>query len=86
MRLVLRSRAWKPLTGREQLLDAPGEVTEPLVPQPDGNLYQGMVRMHGELWRAVSQQAIPAGAQVRVTRIDGLTLHVVLAGPAATSA
>ena len=86
MRLVLRSRAWKPLTGREQLLDAPGEVTEPLVHHPDTNLYQGMVRMHGELWRAVSHQAIPAGALVRVTRIDGLTLHVVLAGPAPTSA
>jgi len=38
------------------------------------------------LWRAVSQQAIPAGAQVRVTRIDGLTLYVVLAGPAPTIA
>jgi membrane protein implicated in regulation of membrane protease activity len=32
------------------------------------------------LWRAVSPEEIPAGAQVRVTRIEGLTLHVVLAG------
>jgi membrane-bound serine protease (ClpP class) len=80
MRLVLRSRAWKPLTGREQLVGAPGEVTEALVRQPDGNLFQGMVRLHGELWRAVAQQEIPAGAQVQVSRIDGLTLHVVLAG------
>jgi len=35
-----------------------------------------MVRMHGELWRAVAREAIPAGAHVRVTRITGLTLHV----------
>jgi membrane-bound serine protease (ClpP class) len=80
MRLVLRSRAWKPVTGREQLVGAPGEVTEALVRQPDGEFFQGMVRLHGELWRAVSQQEIPAGAQVQVARIDGLTLHVVLAG------
>jgi membrane-bound serine protease (ClpP class) len=80
MRLVLRSRTWKPVTGREQLVGAPGEVTEALVRQPDGEFFQGMVRLHGELWRAVSQQEIPAGAQVQVARIDGLTLHVVLAG------
>jgi membrane-bound serine protease (ClpP class) len=80
MRLVLRSRTWRPVTGREQLVGAPGEVTEALVRQPDGEFFQGMVRLHGELWRAVSQQEIPAGAQVQVARIDGLTLHVVLAG------
>lgn len=80
MRLVLRSRAWKPLTGREQLVGAPGEVTEALVRQPDGGLFQGMVRLHGELWRAVASEEIPAGAQVQVARIEGLTLHVVLAG------
>ena len=78
MRLVLRSRAWKPATGREQLVGAPGEVTEPFVKQTDGTLFQGMVRMHGELWRAVSKDEIPAGAQVQVTGIEGLTLHVVL--------
>ena len=32
--------------------------------------------MHGELWRAVSREAIPAGAHVRVTSVEGLTLHV----------
>lgn len=80
MRLVLRSRQWRPLTGREQLVGAPGEVTEALVRQPDGALFQGMVRLHGELWRAVASQEIPAGAHVQVARIDGLTLHVFLPG------
>jgi membrane protein implicated in regulation of membrane protease activity len=42
--------------------------------------------MHGELWRAVAREEIPAGAQVRVTRIEGLTLHVVAAGPHAANA
>jgi membrane-bound serine protease (ClpP class) len=80
MRLVLRSRAWKPLTGREQLVGAPGEVTEAFVRQPDSEFFQGMVRLHGELWRAVSREEIPAGAQVQVARIEGLTLHVVPPG------
>lgn len=86
MRLVMHSRAWKPATGREQLVGEPGEVTEPFVKQTDGALFQGMVRMHGELWRAVSPEAIPAGAQVQVTSIEGLTLHVVLGGNSTTTA
>ena len=80
MRLVLRSRMWKPATGSEQLLGSPAEVTEAFVRQADGNAFQGMVRLHGELWRAVAGEEIPAGAPVRVTSIEGLTLHVVPAG------
>jgi membrane-bound serine protease (ClpP class) len=86
MRLVLRSRSWKQSTGREQLVGSPGEVTEPLVRQTGSEIFQGMVRLHGELWRAVAREEIPAGAQVRVTRIEGLTLHVVAAGPQAANA
>jgi len=77
MRLVLKSRSWKPATGREQLTGTSGEVTVPLVQAPDAEMFQGMVRLHGELWRAVAREAIPAGAEVRVARVDGLTLHVV---------
>ena len=80
MRLVLRSRSWKPKTGLEQLVNSPGEVTEALVRQADSEIFQGMVRLHGELWRAVAGEEIPAGAQVRVSRIEGLTLHVVPGG------
>jgi len=86
MRLVLRSRTWKQSTGREQLVGSPGEVTETLVRQTGSEIFQGMVRLHGELWRAVAREEIPAGAQVRVTRIEGLTLHVVAAGPHASNA
>jgi membrane protein implicated in regulation of membrane protease activity len=46
--------------------------------QHDSEIFQGMVRLHGELWRAVAREEIPAGAEVRVARIEGLTLHVVL--------
>jgi membrane-bound serine protease (ClpP class) len=86
MRLVLGSRTWKVSTGREQLVGLPGEVTEPLVKQNDTEIFQGMVRLHGELWRAVAREEIPAGAEVRVTSIEGLTLHVVHTGHHATNA
>jgi membrane protein implicated in regulation of membrane protease activity len=41
-----------------------------------------MVRLNGELWRAVAQQAIPAGDRVRVLRVTGLTVYVAPAGEA----
>jgi membrane protein implicated in regulation of membrane protease activity len=36
-----------------------------------------MVRLNGELWRAVAPEPIPQGMHVRVTGFEGLTLHVV---------
>jgi membrane-bound serine protease (ClpP class) len=76
MRLVLRSRSWKPATGAEQLAGASAEVTEPFVATGTEGTFQGMVRLHGELWRGVARKQIPVGARVRVTRMVGLTLHV----------
>jgi membrane-bound serine protease (ClpP class) len=79
MRLVLRSRAWKQSSGKEQLLGAQAEVTEAIAPvgaEGTPASFQGMVRLRGELWRAVAPVAIPAGAQVRVVRVTGLTVHV----------
>jgi membrane-bound serine protease (ClpP class) len=74
MRAVLRSRSWKRATGREELLGEEGEVTEPVGASPA----VGMVRVHGELWRAaaVNGGSIPKGARVRVRSIHGLTLDV----------
>jgi membrane-bound serine protease (ClpP class) len=77
MRLVLKSRSWKPSMGREQFVGNTAEVTDPLVKSADGEIFQGMVRLHGALWRAVAREAIPKGAHVRVTSFEGLTLHVV---------
>jgi len=79
MRLVLRSRSWKQSTGAEELLGEEAEVTEAIAPAAAPGTpatFQGMVRLHGELWRAVAPAAIPAGAQVRVVRVTGLTVHV----------
>jgi membrane-bound serine protease (ClpP class) len=85
MRLVLRTRGWKQTTGREQLTGAPAEVTEAIqaISGPAGeSMFAGMVRMHGELWRAVAPEAIPAGARVRVVRVTGLTVQVAPADDA----
>jgi membrane-bound serine protease (ClpP class) len=44
--------------------------------QAEEKLFQGMVRLRGELWRAVATQPVPAGTRVRVLRIAGLTAYV----------
>jgi membrane-bound serine protease (ClpP class) len=71
MRLVLKSRRWKTSTGREEMLGAEGVVTTALPAQGEG-----MIRVHGELWRAVASGPVPEGAVVRVTRVEGLKLFV----------
>jgi len=71
MRLVLRSRTWKPATGKEELVGAEGIAESSLAAGTEG-----MIRVHGELWRAVSTQSVSAGKPVKVVRVNGLTLSV----------
>jgi membrane-bound serine protease (ClpP class) len=71
MRLVLKSRRWKTATGKEELLGEQGIVTMALAGGAEG-----MIRIHGELWRASSKQNIPVGERVRVLRVEGLKLDV----------
>jgi membrane-bound serine protease (ClpP class) len=71
MRLVLRSRKWKSATGREEMLSEQGIVVSPILSGAEG-----MIRIHGELWRAVSAQPVPEGKPVRVLKIEGLKLYV----------
>lgn len=75
MRLVLRSRKWKPSTGTEELLGKQGIVVTALAPKGGG-----MVRINSELWRAVAPVSVAPGEAVRVLRVEGLTLHVEPAG------
>jgi membrane-bound serine protease (ClpP class) len=70
MRLVLKSRSWKTATGKEELLGEEGTVTIAL----GGG--EGMIRVHGELWRASARENVQVGAKVRVIRVDGLKLDV----------
>lgn len=71
MRLVLRSRKWKTATGREELIGSSGTVTTALQAGAEG-----MVRVHGELWRAESSQPVQEGMAVKVLRVEGLKLYV----------
>src|SRR6184192_3263039 len=71
MRLVLRSRQWKTATGKEELIGSHGVAVEPL---PAGK--EGMIRVHGELWRAESSQPVPEGKTVRISKVEGLKLYV----------
>jgi membrane-bound serine protease (ClpP class) len=71
MRLVLRSRKWKSVTGKEELIGAQGVAIARL---PAGA--EGMVRVHGELWQAESTQPVDEGKTVRILRVDGLKLYV----------
>jgi len=71
MRLVLRSRQWKSATGREELVGSQGIVVSPIA----GGV-EGMIRIHGELWRAISQEAVAEGKPVRVLKMEGLKLYV----------
>jgi membrane-bound serine protease (ClpP class) len=71
MRLVLKSRHWKSVTGKEELIGAEGVVTSDV---PAGGV--GMIRVHGELWRAIAAKPVPEGTPVRIVRVEGLKLIV----------
>jgi membrane-bound serine protease (ClpP class) len=79
MRLVLRSRKWKSATGMEELIGAQGIAVSALRAG-----VEGMIRIHGELWSAVSAQPAAEGTPVRVLRIEGLRLYVEPAQTPAT--
>ena len=80
MRLVLKSRRWKSATGKEEMIGEEGLVTIAL---PAGG--EGMIRVHGELWRAFSKGRVEEGTKVRVVRVDGLKLEVEPIGAGAAS-
>jgi membrane-bound ClpP family serine protease len=71
MRLVLRSRKWKQAAGTEQMLGEWG-----IAPSGLKSGVEGMIRIHGENWRAVAHQDVSAGGAVEVRKIVGLTLYV----------
>ena len=69
---ALKARRAKPKTGQEELLGETGTVRDVLSPE-------GLVFVHGEIWRARSStgETIAAGTPVRVsTMAEGLVLEV----------
>ncbi|MGH2544210.1 MAG: NfeD family protein [Ardenticatenaceae bacterium] len=69
---VLRTRHTPSITGREGLIGDIGEVRRAVAPEQEG-----LVLVHGELWRAYSPVPIEKGQHVRVVAIRGLHIEVV---------
>jgi membrane-bound serine protease (ClpP class) len=69
MTIALRARRNKVVTGAEGLVGEIGIAQSTLAPA-------GKVVVHGEFWDAISTIPIPAGEQVVVRQVDGLTLRV----------
>jgi membrane-bound serine protease (ClpP class) len=71
VRLALVAQRMRSVTGESGMVGAVADVLQPIAPDRPGQ-----VRAHGEIWRAAAPEAIDAGARVRVTGIEGLTLTV----------
>ncbi|MGR9085636.1 MAG: NfeD family protein [Gammaproteobacteria bacterium] len=67
--MVVRSRRKPVVTGTEELLGKTGVVIEDF----SGT---GLVRIHSEIWRASTHEALHKNQRIQVTGRDGLTLRV----------
>lgn len=65
----IRAQRRRDAMGERSLLGRRAEAVDRLAPS-------GFVRIDGELWRAVSESPVDAGARVEITGVDGLTLRV----------
>lgn len=70
-RLALRAQRQASSMGPEALLTEVGHALTTI--GPGG---AGQVRVHGEIWRAVSDRLIAPGTPVRIAALRGLTVHV----------
>ncbi len=78
LRLALRARRRKALTGLAALVGYPGTAMEPIGP-PDAPLGHALVQ--GEIWEATATIPIPKGSSVQVTSFHGNVLQVAPAEP-----
>jgi len=69
MSIALKASANKVVTGAQGMIGQIGTAQTPLAPQ-------GKVFMHGEIWDAVSNSAVPVGQSVVVRSLKGLLLRV----------
>ena len=69
--IVARERRRRSTTGAEGLVGEVGEVREAIAPGAPGSVF-----VHGEIWRAVSSDALSPGARARVKSVNGLELQV----------
>jgi membrane-bound serine protease (ClpP class) len=65
----MRAMRQRPVTGSEGMIGLVGMAKTALAPR-------GQMAVRGELWEAISDEPVEAGAMVEVTAIEGLTLRV----------
>jgi membrane-bound serine protease (ClpP class) len=68
--MLVRGRRRPVVSGREELIGAPGEALEDIAGE-------GWARVHGERWRVRTSAPLRRGQALRVAAIDGLVLEVV---------
>jgi membrane-bound serine protease (ClpP class) len=66
---AIKARRRPVVSGREELLEARGEVLDDF----DG---RGRIRVHGEVWQAMTKVPLRRGEKVRVRSVEGLVLGV----------
>jgi membrane-bound serine protease (ClpP class) len=66
---AMRARRRPVVSGHEGMLREHAEAV-------DAFDRQGLVRVHGVLWNAVTPTPVQAGQRLRIVRVDGLTLQV----------
>ncbi len=69
VRLAVKARRRKPVTGVEGMKGETGVASTPVNSQ-------GMVRVHGELWSAWSEEPVGQGEKIEVLQVEGLKLKV----------
>ncbi len=78
---ALAQRRKPAVTGREGLIGEVGEIRQPVKPGAAGWIF-----IHGEMWRATSDQPLDIGAAARVKAVKGMELEVQgLAQPSSRS-
>jgi membrane-bound serine protease (ClpP class) len=71
VRLAISAQSVQPSTGAAGMVGASATAITPLEPG-----IVGKVSAHGEIWQAEALEPVPAGARLRITGIEGLTLVV----------
>jgi len=66
---AIRARLTKPTTGKEGIIGETGTVVVSLAPE-------GKVAIHGEFWKAASDQPIDVGEKIQVISVNNLILKV----------
>ncbi|NIA31702.1 MAG: nodulation protein NfeD, partial [Actinobacteria bacterium] len=71
--MALKTRMKKPTTGREGMIGEKGVAITAINPEGD-------INVHGEIWKATSDERIRKGEKVRVLAVDGLEVKVAKIG------